>query len=164
MERKEIVRRGEILEIVDNYNAKYQTSIRLSKKVVAIMEAYKFRRSDVESVLYLKENYPHRSVYWIVKWRVKYGYSFEEIDRILELADWWGYDVYTIRKLFDLCDRDMYIFEKLVDFIENNNLHISKKRLSGFIVYVRMNYPSIDEFLDYIERVEYYDEYNFYEE
>ena len=111
-----------------------------------------FRRSDVESTLYLIERYK-KPASWIIRWKVDYGYTFEEIDKILETAEYLGCQVYTIRRLLDVCDRDLYLFDRLIDYILTNRAY-NDTQILKFARYLETNYASVEEFfawLDYEE-------------
>jgi len=150
--RVEIVRREWYQKLIEEYNQKFDISIKITRKMTNKMEKYRLRRSDVESTLYLIERYK-KPASWIIRWRVEYGYTFEEIDKILEIAEYLGCQVYTIRKLLDICDRDLYLFDKLVDYILTNVV-TSDIQILKFIRYLETNYASVEEFfawLDYEE-------------
>jgi hypothetical protein len=150
--RVEIVRREWYQKLIEEYNKKFGKSIKITKKMMNKMEKYKFRRSDVESTLYLIERYK-KPASWIIRWKVEYGYTFEEIDKILETAEYLGCQVYTVRKLLDVCDRDLYLFDRLIDYILTNGVYNDTEILK-FARYLETNYSSIEEFfawLDYKE-------------
>jgi len=145
----EIVRRSEYEKIIMKYNEEESKSIRISDRIIAMMEKYKFKRGDVESVLYLIERY-NKNPYWIIQWRVRYKYNYEEIDRILEVAEILGCEVYTVRKILDVCDRDLYLFDKLIELIQANGYNTDGQILR-FIKYIETNYASVSEFFWDIE-------------
>lgn len=150
--RVEIVRREWYQKLIEEYNQKFGTSIKITEKMTNKMEKYRFRRSEVESTLYLIERYK-KPTSWIIRWRVEYGYTFEEIDKILETAEYLGCQVYTIRRLLDICDRDLYLFDKLIDYILTNRAYNDTEILK-FARYLETNYTSVEEFfawLDYEE-------------
>lgn len=150
--RVEIVRKEWYQKLIEEYNQKFGTSIKITKRMTNKMEKYKFRRSEVESTLYLIERYKKHAS-WIIRWRVEYGYTFEEIDKILETAEYLGCQVYTVRKLLDVCDRDLYLFDRLIDYILTNGAY-SDTEILKFARYLEINYASVEEFfawLDYKE-------------
>jgi hypothetical protein len=150
--RVEIVRREWYQKLIEEYNKKFSKSIKITKKMMNKMEKYKFRRSEVESTLYLIERYK-KPVSWIIRWKVEYGYTFEEIDKILETAEYLGCQVYTIRRLLDICDRDLYLFDRLIDYILTNRAY-NDTQILKFARYLETNYASVEEFfawLDYEE-------------
>jgi hypothetical protein len=150
--RVEIVRWEWYQKLIEEYNQKFGKSIKITKKMTNKMEKYKFRRSDVESTLYLIERYK-KPVSWIIRWKVEYGYTFEEIDKILETAEYLGCQVYTVRKLLDICDRDLYLFDRLIDYILTNRAY-NDTQILKFARYLETNYASVEEFfawLDYEE-------------
>lgn len=124
-------------------------TVRRDRKMTNKMEKYRFRRSDIESTLYLIERYK-KPTNWIIRWRVEYGYTFEEIDKILETAEYLGCQVYTIRKLLDICDRDLYLFDKLIDYILTNGAYNDTEILK-FARYLETNYASVEEFFEWLE-------------
>jgi hypothetical protein len=147
--RVEIVRRVWYQKLIEEYNQKFGTSIKITKKMMNKMEKYKFRRSDVESTLYLIERYK-KPASWIIRWRVEYGYTFEEIDKILEIAEYLGCQVYTVRRLLDVCDRDLYLFDRLIDYILTNRAHNDTEILK-FARYLETNYASVEEFFEWLD-------------
>ena len=150
--RVEIVRWEWYQKLIEEYNQEFSTSIKITEKMMNKMEKYKFRRSDVESTLYLIERYK-KPVSWIIRWKVEYGYTFEEIDKILEIAEYLGCQVYTIRRLLDVCDRDLYLFDRLIDYILTNGVY-NDVQILKFARYLETNYASVEEFfawLDYKE-------------
>jgi transcriptional regulator with PAS, ATPase and Fis domain len=150
--RVEIVRWEWYQKLIEEYNQKFGKSIKITKKMMNKMEKYKFRRSDVESTLYLIERYK-KPVSWIIRWKVEYGYTFEEIDKILEISEYLGCQVYTVRKLLDICDRDLYLFDRLIDYILTNRAY-NDTQILKFARYLETNYASVEEFfawLDYEE-------------
>jgi hypothetical protein len=152
VKRVEIVRWEWYQKLIEEYNQKFSTSIKITEKMMNKMKKYKFRRSDVESTLYLIERYK-KPANWIIKWKMEYGYTFEEIDKILEIAEYLGCEVYTIRRLLDVCDRDLYLFDRLIDYMLTNGLY-SETQILKFARYLETNYASVEEFfawLDYKE-------------
>ena len=150
--RVEIVRWEWYQKLIEEYNKKFGKSIKITRKMTNKMEKYRFRRSDVESTLYLIERYK-KPASWIIRWKVEYGYTFEEIDKILETAEYLGCQVYTVRKLLDVCDRDLYLFDRLIDYILTNGVYNDTEILK-FARYLETNYSSVEEFfawLDYEE-------------
>lgn len=154
--RVEIVRGEWYQKLIEAYNQKFGTSIKITKKMTDKMEKYRFRRSDVESTLYLIERYK-KPASWIIRWRVEYGYTFEEIDKILETAEYLGCQVYTVRKLLDVCDRDLYLFDKLIDYILTNGAYNDTEILK-FARYLETNYASVEEFFEWLEYEEEWEE------
>jgi hypothetical protein len=147
--RVETVRREWYQKLTEEYNQKFGASIKITRKMTNKMEKYRFRRSDIESTLYLIERYK-KPTSWIIRWRVEYGYTFEEIDKILETAEYLGCQVYTIRKLLDICDRDLYLFDKLIDYILTNGAYNDTEILK-FARYLETNYASVEEFFEWLE-------------
>jgi hypothetical protein len=147
--RVEITRREWYQKLIEEYNQKFGTSIKITRKMTNKMEKYRFRRSDIESTLYLIERYK-KPTSWIIRWRVEYGYTFEEIDKILETAEYLGCEVYTVRKLLDICDRDLYLFDKLIDYILTNGAY-NDTGILKFARYLETNYASVEEFFEWLE-------------
>jgi hypothetical protein len=56
--------------------------------------------------------------------------------------------------LLDVCDRDLYLFDRLIDYILTNGAY-SETQILKFIRYLETNYASVEEFfawLDYEDR------------
>jgi len=149
-----LVRREWYQKLIEEYNQRYGTYLRITKRMIDRMVECKFKREDVESVLYMMERY-NKPIYWIIQWRLKYGYTFEEIDSILEAAEYLKCQIYTVRRILDVCDRDLYNFYKLIDYIITNRFD-SERQILKFIRYLEINFANIEEFfmwLDYEEQI-----------